>query len=98
MINRREFVSSAIIASVTIQGAENAMPTAMDLERAETVDQLANALIKTAGEQMKTHGGHDPNALVILSAAFCLAVDRITKSIDPTFRIRVTTQLVENKP
>lgn len=59
---------------------------------AQAVEDISRGLIDVATECLKAHGP-DPNSPEILSAAFVLAVNRITASIDPTFKNRLLQHL-----
>lgn len=60
---------------------------------AEAVQEVARGMLKAAGAAMTRHGP-DPNSPAILGAAFCFAIDKINRDIDPSFRRRLLIQLL----
>lgn len=58
------------------------MDAYVERSRAEAVQELAAALLKTAGEVMTRHGD-DPMGEVIVAAGFGMALDRIGEHIAP---------------
>lgn len=58
------------------------MTDSLELARAEATQELASALLKTAGEVMLRHGD-DPHSGAIVAAGFGMALDRIGKHLDP---------------
>ncbi len=63
-----------------------------ELSGAQAVQDISSAMLKAAGECLKVHG-NDPTAPAILAAAFCMAMNGIDRSIDPTFSNRVMQQM-----
>lgn len=62
------------------------------LSGTQATQDVCAAIVKAAGECLTLHG-EDPNAPAILSAAFVMAIESITKKIDPTFKQRLLIQL-----
>lgn len=63
-----------------------------ELSGAQAVLDVSSAILKTTGEVMKLHGP-DPTSIAILAGGFCMAINSITESIDPTFKDRLLRQL-----
>lgn len=62
---------------------------------AQAVQDIAGAMLKAAGGCLTLHGP-DPASPAILSAAFVMTIDGITKNIDPTFKARLLIQLSQS--
>lgn len=69
--------------------------TDMNNARAEATQELASALLQTAGEVMKRHGS-DPHSPAIVAAGFAMALDRIGRHIDQ--KIPETVRVMLNTP
>lgn len=91
---RGEDIASEIIAR-NIRAREQTMTEYEMQACAQAVQDVASGMIAAAGEAMSRHG-NDPNSVVILGAAFCIAVEKITTSIDPQFKRRLLIQLAEH--
>lgn len=61
---------------------------------AEAVNEIAGALLRAAGDVLKSHGDRDPNVVPILAAGFVLAIRRMDK-IDPIIGKVIRLQLLE---
>lgn len=51
---------------------------------AEAAQGISVALIAAAGEEMKKHG-NDPNGMAIVATGFALAINAISRDLDPKF-------------
>jgi hypothetical protein len=68
------------------------MTSELELAQGQATMDVMSAILISTGEAMIIHG-NDPDSLAILSAGFCLAIEEISKSIDPTFKRRILLQL-----
>lgn len=64
-----------------------------EIARGEAAQEVASAIIFAAGEVMRRHGD-DPESIAILAAGFCLAIDGIAESINPTFKVILCRMIV----
>ena len=62
------------------------------LSGAQATLDIAVALCKASGQCLLLRGP-DPNSPAILAAGFTMAIEKITKEIDPTFKRRLLMQL-----
>jgi hypothetical protein len=66
----------------------------MELARLQAVQDISSALCLAAGEEITKHGVNDPNSWAIVATGFALAVNSITKELEPNFA-RTVAKLIE---
>lgn len=76
MINRRNLFGFLVVAPIGEKRSDG------EIAGAETVQQIASAILRAAGEVMTSHG-NDPNGTVIIAAGFAMAIRTMGENIDP---------------
>jgi hypothetical protein len=64
------------------------------VQGAQAAEDVADAIINAAGDILVLHG-NDPNQYAILAAGFSIAIARIDKKIDPTFKAYIMDLLLK---